>query len=592
MIDFRITSTGDSLDLLPSTTLRLEWSNPIWDFESIPGTLIFPFQLPDTDRNRGLLRYAKVILRHGEPVVMLDAELRLGGLPFLAGKLYVNKSTNRDYQAHFASASGDFGPDIQDLQLRDLDLGGPRDMHPPGSFWTQVMLDTVTAGPWPASDWVFFPVRNYSFGAADESITMEFHGFGNFPGITEICPVQNYWHGGGFYWDWFRAFGQSWGWNRVYTVPLLYVNYILNQIFSRGGYTMAGSWFADPELGTLVLNTLKAWLHDNSAQARPVIVNEGMPDATVVEFLIALRKMFCLGMFFDATRKMVELRPFRDIYSSTAIDDWTDLASPAYELTHEPARDISFKFTRDTADQNLSEETHDLRGQQENPEVIDFSMLPGGDDPGDVRIVLDEFRAYSVNDQPIRAWTFASHLLHDYGPIKGGITIETGFCPLAMFRGYDTIPDDFEWTSPPAPPAFWKIPSIEQEGNYVIAHNIVAPHGLRLLFYRGLVPDSNGDDYPMGSSDNYAWDGTRIAEYSLRWGGDDGLYNVWWRQWAEMMRATQRVNRRARLTISELLSLDMTRRKRIDGVNYFIEKMEVQISMSGIEAAELTLLKD
>lgn len=53
---------------------------------------------------------------------------------------------------------------------------------------------------------------------------------------------------------------------------------------------------------------------------------------------------------------------------------------------------------------------------------------------------------------------------------------------------------------------------------------------LQFLFDRGLQLTSNGAEYPYATNDDKADDGTTsIGDYSLRWSGDKGLYEQWWK---------------------------------------------------------------
>lgn len=592
MIDIRI--NGQSLDLLQSTTIRLEWSNPIWDWETIPGATTFPFTLPDTDRNRGLLDYAKVIQRRGGGVSRVACELYVGGLPFMVGQLVIQKATNNSYSCYISSQAGDMAASIEGLGLRDLELGGPRNMGTNAYFWKAAMITTTTVGPWPASDFVFFPIRNTQFGSSDDSILLTAIGGGwTYPG-TVICPVQNYWHGGEFFADWFQDFSPlSWEWDVIWTVPFVYVNYILHEIFALGGYKMTGSWLRDPELSTLVVNSVKAEVpghHQDGLGNFLLDLPAFMPDMTIAEFLIGLRKAFCMFVFFDSRAKTVELTTMKDVLNSSEREEWTDKANPAYEISDEDQDTYRWKFTMDNNDKLMEDAVMDLRGSLHLADVADDSLLPPGDEPGAVRFVQDDYYFWSMNRDGT-VWHRASLPFYDEGDSAATQTVEIPFSPVATWRGVDTIPTDYAWITPPAILKFWKLPNVEQAGNFVWNAVHTADFAARLLFYRGMVEDSNGDLYPFGTSDNYDWAANRIGEYSLMWQGEDGLVNRFWKEWITFAQATRRVRRRVNLGLGDLLGLDLKVRKRIDGVDYFVEKMTVQISMTGIEPADITFLK-
>ncbi|HEX2900260.1 MAG TPA: hypothetical protein VHS96_11135, partial [Bacteroidia bacterium] len=530
MIDIKV--AGQSLDLMPNTSIQIEWVNPLWDMETIPGVRSFPFTLNDTDRNRNLLQYTKVLMRQGGGISRVDAEIHLGGLPFLAGKLYIQRFTDRNYTVYFSSQSGDVAAAIEGVGLRDLEMGGPRIMGPDSTTWRATMLATTTAGNWPAQDFVFFPIRNYSIGLDDESISLAAQGVSGYDGITTICPIQNFYYNGAFHENWFYDLGMTFGWDLVWTIPFVYVGHILEQAFEVAGYSISGSWLQDPEIASLVINSLKVhhyWTVYVPVGGFAIDLASGMPDISIAEFLIGLRKMFCLAFIFDSVSKSVEIAPIREILRSSEVEDWTSLATPTFEANDQEPPTYEFSFDIDSEDAK-SEQVSDLRNLTEGDPVADQSMLPALDVPATYRFIQDEFAYWSV-DKEGTTWKFTSFPLNPYGNKNASQGIKTKLSPVLSWRGNDTLPTDFNWIVPPPIGRFWKLPAIEQFGSFNITGVKEAAFAARLMFYRGMVADNNGNTYPFGSADNYDWAGNRIAEYSLHWGGEDGLYNQWWSEW-------------------------------------------------------------
>jgi len=105
------------------------------------------------------------------------------------------------------------------------------------------------------------------------------------------------------------------------------------------------------------------------------------------------------------------------------------------------------------------------------------------------------------------------------------------------------------------------------------------------------INDSNGNAYPFGSSGNYDWAGNRLGDYTTHWDGEDGLFNRWWKLYAAFTATARRVSGTLRLGPEHLWNLDLTKKKRIAGVDYFINKVDVTITMQGIKPANVELLK-
>lgn len=59
--------------------------------------------------------------------------------------------------------------------------------------------------------------------------------------------------------------------------------------------------------------------------------------------------------------------------------------------------------------------------------------------------------------------------------------------------------------------------------------------GLRLLFDLGFQPDSAGVNYWQSGRNRLNHQGAEIAEFDLDWPGEKGLYETFWRGWAEML---------------------------------------------------------
>lgn len=124
-----------------------------------------------------------------------------------------------------------------------------------------------------------------------------------------------------------------------------------------------------------------------------------------------------------------------------------------------------------------------------------------------------------------------------------------------------------------------RCPWAEQKGNGVEREES-EPFSARLLFYRGMQPDSNTDDYPMGSYDNLDMNENQIAgrNLSLKWEGEFGIYNqlyknyiTWWlnrRQLNHLIVDPSRLNFIDKVTINRI---DLILKKRT--INFAIDQI-------------------
>ncbi|MGI4873358.1 MAG: hypothetical protein ACRYFX_19545 [Janthinobacterium lividum] len=101
--------------------------------------------------------------------------------------------------------------------------------------------------------------------------------------------------------------------------------------------------------------------------------------------------------------------------------------------------------------------------------------------------------------------------------------------------------------------------------------------GLRLLFNRGLQPDSTGQLYPLGTGGTVNQAGTSVGSYSLQWPGTQGLYQVWHKGWLDFRaRAVQHVYQ-SELRVGDLLTLDPSQAELVDYHLGFWEKISLTV---------------
>lgn len=102
--------------------------------------------------------------------------------------------------------------------------------------------------------------------------------------------------------------------------------------------------------------------------------------------------------------------------------------------------------------------------------------------------------------------------------------------------------------------------------------------GLRLLFNRGLQPDTAGNQYPLGTGGTLNAAGATVGAYSLRWDGPAGLYQVWHQGWlAFRARAVQHVYQ-CQLRVGDLLLLDPGQADLVDYHLCFWERVSLSVA--------------
>lgn len=135
---------------------------------------------------------------------------------------------------------------------------------------------------------------------------------------------------------------------------------------------------------------------------------------------------------------------------------------------------------------------------------------------------------------------------------------------------------------------FWTVPVFEGDRG-------IRPDGANIMFHRGMVKATNlfiDHEYPLLSPYRRAPDGTSVGNLELRWEGPDGLlanFHADFKNWIERDRA--RVSNNFLLTALDLHNLDITSKVHLQGRNFFIERIQVNIRHNRIDPALVNLIE-
>ena len=142
----------------------------------------------------------------------------------------------------------------------------------------------------------------------------------------------------------------------------------------------------------------------------------------------------------------------------------------------------------------------------------------------------------------------------------------------------------------------WQLPYYIREGTsepYQTARDVPR----MLLFYYGLQGNSEGNTYPLASHHNTNFDGEKIGPYSLNWHGEDGRYEVFWKEYIRLRQNGETITRRANLGIADfLLWLDnparpIYARHHMGNIQGVIRQITIQFGMNGPGIAQVQIQK-
>lgn len=230
MIAIRVGS--ESIVLPNDIKLSFEFIDSAFDFDIIPGSLAWNFDIP-TAPNSKTLEFAHFIEIKNK-ARSYDAFVNLGGSKEIQGKLVIIRPGTQNYNCVFI-VNG-FSVDALEQKMKDIELGADELL---GSTTTQVITyaNTQVTKTYPAVNFNFPIIKNTAFygdSNADWSgICNPYDGEHNTFLPNSIDETNS-------------------AYNNYNLVPQLYFLFVLKKIFSTFGYSSSGEIFSDTELKKLL----------------------------------------------------------------------------------------------------------------------------------------------------------------------------------------------------------------------------------------------------------------------------------------------------------------------------------------------------
>ena len=308
MIDIRI--EGESLDLFPDTAYTLERYSPLFDFETIQGTRVYPFSVPSTPRNRTILGYFYLMQIGYEPR-RYRCEKYVFGQLIEQGYAVINQVDEKGFAIYYTQNLGDIFGDRQNVKLSDmLDLG------------SEATAASPLANPdlTNAQTRLFYPtIINPNF-------------YGNTPPSGFGGRMNDYNTGTSQY----ATNGR---------VPMVLLKWLLERFGTLASLQFGGAWVNDASMKRLLLYNQFAL-----DGASTITYANHLPDWTMRDMLMNYRRLFNLYLDFDSWNRTLTIDYGRDVLDSQAIDDWTEFAVPTRTKQPDPASRLDLGFDIDQND--------------------------------------------------------------------------------------------------------------------------------------------------------------------------------------------------------------------------------------------------
>lgn len=302
-----------------------------------------------------------------------------------------------------------------------------------------------------------------------------------------------------------------------------------------------------------------------------------VPDVTVKDFLIALRKIPGLKITYAAGENKVDLDFNQDIFNAKR-DDITNKAARDYDI--EPNNGKGFTLVFDfEGDSLLDDNFPDLSELKKAGEFATYADLPEPTGVGYYAVVLNTNKIYRVvYDGPDLVWELFSDNYYDYVIGDGTQEIRSGFSPVFMIIGNMTGGHGI-------------MPNIEQLGSTPAFTTGKNAFPLKLAIWHGMQPGFGGD-YPLASALNRDFNGDVIGNLTLRWDDDThGLYVTFFRKWINFLLNTETIIRQVKETVNDIFSDLFARKKTVRHVEHVYKKLTVEVTTNSVNESEVEKCK-
>lgn len=363
--------------------------------------------------------------------------------------------------------------------------------------------------------------------------------------------------------------------------PFPFLKPLLYNAITESGNTIVRDDFFDAELSKLLLYNHEAinnyprmvkngWLYRTTGA---FYYNDIVPDIPLNVFLNDLRLYFNLLIDYNSRGNTVKIIRVEKLLDDVH-DDWSEHILKEWDYRHEP---LVYGLFYTWVEEPLSTELLPVFEETQRGSDVNFrTNLPATPQNGfRIQKAIKENKYYRYDT----SWQLIAEDFYPVDPMSPR-KMQTGCSPLFTIeypyvKPAGTWPHDIKWL----------LPYTKQPGNMLEFDRVSAPH--RYMIYRGMKPCSvkiNPTDesytsatYPFASSHNYDLNGNKIGDYSLAWNAEDGVKQKFWKRWLNYLKNSSPVVMEFDLPVNKLLELDITRKKYINGIEYFIDELDFEI---------------
>lgn len=291
-------------DLTPGQNIKLSRWNSVFEFETVRGSIVNDFTLPFTpvnDKIFGWYRNANMSFPNKQYLCEKIAD----GFVIERGFIELVDVTDREYVVTFTQNLSEVFGEYQNVLLNKIDFGFEAigTLHIAANHLTdKFCLPTVA--------------------------NAQFYGTNTQAGYN---GKMNDWTGGTL--------------NANARVPMLFLRFVFEKIAEICDFTFTGEFFESEVFKRGVV--IDTYSLDDATEIR---YSNHLPELTISEFLIGLRKAFNLGIFFDVNSRIMRVRFCKDLLNKPAKMDFTKKVSPLAGRTPERNNRLRLDWDLDGGD--------------------------------------------------------------------------------------------------------------------------------------------------------------------------------------------------------------------------------------------------
>ncbi|MCK5822031.1 MAG: hypothetical protein KAH17_09090 [Bacteroidales bacterium] len=567
----------ESLDLLPDAVISIDEQSSVFGSNSIPGGFSFPFSLPNTPKNSRILNFPD------RPTIVNNSNRDFDFQLYHSGKLQATgiltvKESGLNFECYLLVGSGAFADKIKNKKLADLNLGGER-------TWSWKAEYSA-----PDDDFTIFPIHNPDMFLE----TLYEDSFANNDFRINAFEDDQFYQGPNFF----------------AVCPFTFLTYIIHRIMADHGFEITENilktnkdfrdlvLYSNFDIHTLIQTTelregqividdfgRETWEWEEVTITERALdkfdLANSMPDIKITDFIISLQNRLDIAFVFDQDK--VKIIDRQALILSESTEDITHLATAnPYVLLPEVPDGFVISWEHDPSDDLFSDENFKKIDEYleylKDPVANTSEMYALTPEVNEIRFIesIGAYYRFARFDFEFGGWGYRWQLwsiaYQNYlsGGMKEKYNSQLSTLQMVNYQRTMDLPSI-------------RIPYTKQPGNY--ADNPEKPEfSARLLFYRGMIYNSQDDLYPMGSSDNISYWGNKIPEKSLTM-LNEGEYGIYTQRWLKYL-IWHHTRKEMKYLLTQSGTLAFDRKYSIFGLNLILKKRSVNYSIDQVLPSE------